>query len=113
MLLAARKKLGDVHGPPDDCCPDKATHDITWLPVIAGQGFAILTHDRFERPGERDAVIRAKAGVFQFGWRGDPQRFERSRLVLSRWDDMLEEWATRPRPFIVRLNRSGRPRSVL
>lgn len=110
VVDSARRNVGDVHGVRCGCgvCPGVSTDDLDWIAMLQGLDWAVITHDGFKRPGEREAVERAGLGVFRLTWRRSLPRFERTKLALARWDEMLRLWDRTPRPFIYRVYR-GRP----
>ena len=109
VMRSARRSLGDIHGPGCEChvCPARATGDDAWLPLLAGQNWAIVTHDGFRRPGERQAIVEHGLGVYRLRWRRQLASWDRIKLAFARWDDMAEHWDATGRPFLCHVRRTG------
>lgn len=109
VMKSARREQDDVHGPVCRCevCPVRATGDHVWLPLLAGQNWAIVTHDGFLRPGERQAIVDHRLGVYRLRWRRSLLSWDRITLAFSRWDEMAEHWGSSERPFLCRVRRVG------
>ncbi|MCC5949461.1 MAG: hypothetical protein JJT89_13510 [Nitriliruptoraceae bacterium] len=114
VLKSARRNVDDVHGPTCLCdvCPERSKPDLVWFPMLAEQNWAILTHDGYRRPGERQAVVEHGLRVFVLRWSGSLKSFERVKLVFRKWDDMIEVWDREPAPFLYRVSRHQAPQPV-
>jgi PIN domain-containing protein len=84
------------------------SEDVDWLPVVAADGWAILTKDKRirRRAIEREAINESRAGAFILtasGLGGDAiaEAFARA---LPR---MVRIWNTRGRPFIAMVSAHG------
>lgn len=117
VLAAARRPLGDVHHPGDghDGCPAPGTYDEEWAAMIAGRDWAVIRKDnrssRRRRPAEYHAFTQAGLGVFVLRAK-DATRFEQVRIVLARWDELIEFWDGHPRPFFARFSRTVKPYDI-
>ena len=109
-LGAARRRQGDVHAGLDDCpgCPAVDELDVDWIPRI-DPTWAVITKDRRQRTRlhEYQAYMDAGLGVFIVRSKKELSGFERTRLVLARWDEMVATWDDTPRPFLARVTRAG------
>lgn len=90
-------------------CPVESPHlpDHEWLPIVGGQGWAVLTRDRRieRRPAERQAVIDYGVKLFAITSPEQLDKWRQLEIIMSRWRD-LEALAEQPGPFIYRLTRT-------
>jgi len=82
--------------------------DVEWLPVVAANGWAVLTKDKQirRRAIERHAIHESGAGAFIFaasGLGGDAIADAFARALPR----MIQVWSTRARPFIATVNARG------
>lgn len=89
------------------------TPDEEWLATIGERGWVVVAQDyRFHRrPHELDAIKRFGVGVFYL-WGANASRWEIARVFMKAIDAIELAEATTPRPFVFRILKDGRLRSV-
>lgn len=84
------------------------TPDLTWIPIVAGNGWAIITRDRAiqRRPAEWQAVMEHKAKMFTITSRGQLSKWGLLEVFMARWRQ-IEELASEPGPYIYAVSYSN------
>lgn len=85
------------------------TKDDQWLPVVGAKGWSVIGQDRrfHRRSTERLAIVQYKVGVFYLWGAGAPA-WEKLRCFMRAYDDILDVLCNVDRPFLYRIERSGR-----
>jgi hypothetical protein len=83
--------------------------DVSWLPLVASRGWAILTKDKRirRRPLEHQAIVASGAGAFILaagGMGGDAVATAFARALPR----MIAIWQSRERPFIATVTAQGK-----
>jgi hypothetical protein len=96
---------GVLHKRDRPACPvtDITTLDEQWIPVVAAQGWLIVTRDAHIRsyPAELAAVRDSGARMVNLASTDAGTRWEQLRILLHHWPN-LEELQAQPGPFIYR-----------
>lgn len=90
-------------------CPitDPATEDLEWIPIVAREGWSIISRDQHigVHPAERDAVIAYNAKMFTVASKETLDVWSQLEILLTRWRD-IERLSEQPGPFIYALYRT-------
>lgn len=89
------------------------TPDENWIPVVAAQGWLIITRDRHlqEKPAELEAVRIYAAKVVNLYGKDAGSTWAQLEVVMSQWRE-IEALADEPGPFIYVVTRRGGLRSI-
>ena len=91
-------------------CPvvTPAAKDPDWIPVVASEGWLILTRDRAiqSSPAEIAAVLAYEAKLVTLAGKEAGGTWQQLEIVMSCWRQ-IEVAAEQPGPFIRRATRSG------
>ncbi len=83
---------GTVRGVVRPACPvtNTATKDVDWIPVVAGQGWIIITRDKAirRRPAEAKVVKQESARLFAITSPETLTVWHQLEILLSRWRDI-------------------------
>lgn len=92
-----------IHKRARPACPiaDPATPDTEWLPMVASQGWLIISRDHNirENPAERRAVLESGARMVALAGEDAGDKWHQLELVLRHWR-RLEVLASVEGPFI-------------
>lgn len=85
----------------DDLFPHDVDDDV-WLNRVGQRGWYVISQDRrfHANEAEWDALMRHQIGVCPRWWT--------FKLLVSRYDRIVEMMRSLPRPFLLRLHRNGR-----
>ncbi len=105
---------GGVHGKrerPPCLVTSAAARDEDWIPIVAREGWSIITRDRriLERPAELEAVRDNGAKLFAITSREALNTFGLLEVLMRRWRDIDTISAT-PGPYAYGLTRSAASR---
>lgn len=91
-----------------DCFP-LSVKDEVWLARAGDEGWLVITRDKHvrTRPGERQKIIDHGVGCFIINQKQDPTKWEYLMLIARTLDDMLEKFASTPRPFGYTVDKQG------
>lgn len=123
LLVTVRSDVtypGDPGGTGPDgyqrvACPVRPeAKDLTWIPVVAAEGWIVITRDRHlqRRPTERQAIIDNGARVVQLDTRHQLNKWAQLEIVVCQWR-RLEERLDQPGPWFVVATRTGLRSQVL
>ena len=92
---------------------DKFSHntkDIEWLPVAGANQWLVIVRDKKirTRPGERRVLIEHNVGCFIVSQKRNLTRWEYLKLLAATLDKMEEFFATTRRPFMCKVDASGK-----
>lgn len=106
---ALQKVRGDVMWLEDVWLFRHDTPETQWLPAVGLADWLAVSRDKKirTRPAERQALNDARVGAFIFTQGGNPTKWEYSKMLATRLDDMEEIFATTPRPFIYAIQKGG------
>ena len=100
---------GEVRERHRPACPitDPATKDLVWIPVVAAEGWSIVTRDRNigAYPAEADSVIAYNAKLLTIASKEKLDLWRQLEVLLTRWRD-IERLSEQPGPFIYALYRT-------
>jgi hypothetical protein len=83
--------------------------DREWIPEIGARGWLVVSKDKKirTRQEERRAAKENNVGCFILNYKQPLNRWEILKLVASSLDEMEEEFANTPRPFMYTINGQG------
>lgn len=87
---------------------DPATKDPEWIPVVASQGWVIVTRDRRiqERPNEIAAVRDSGAKMINLASADAGTTWAQLEVLMTQWR-RIEALADRPGPFVYSVSRTS------
>lgn len=88
---------------------DDDIDDDVWLNEVGSKGWFVISQDVHFHTNEAewDALLRQKMGVFYFPG-AKAHRWVTFKLLVRRYDRIVELAKTTPRPFIYEIRRNGR-----
>lgn len=94
---------GTVHKRQRGPCPITGTEtkDRVWIPIVASEGWIIITRDKRirDRPAERQAVLDYGAKIFTIVGTGNLDKWAQLEILMPRWRD-IEKYGSEKGPFI-------------
>ncbi len=91
-------------------CPitQPKTPDSVWIPIVASNGWVILTRDKkiAERPAERQAVVDHRAKLVAITSHEKLDLWRQLEIVLNQWR-VIERVSTFPGPFMYSITRTS------
>lgn len=105
---ALKKVRDDVFWFEDQFSHD--TKDVEWLPFAGANQWLVIVRDKKirTRPGERRVLIEHNVGCFIVSQKRNLTRWEYLKLLAATLDKMEEFFATTPRPFMCKIDTSGK-----
>ena len=87
--------------------------DDVWMPIVGGWDWIVIGHDSSHhlREAEISAIKQYNIGCFYL-WASESKRWDKMRCFARAYDKIVEAEKTTPRPFIYRVAKNGRLRSV-
>lgn len=84
--------------------------DREWIPAVGAKGWLVVSKDKKirTRAEEKRAVKENNVGIFILNYKQPLNRWEIHKLIASTLDEMIEKFATTPRPFMYLIGRNGR-----
>ncbi|MDP9457775.1 MAG: hypothetical protein M3Q60_18855 [Actinomycetota bacterium] len=84
--------------------------DRNWIPVVGAKEWLAISKDKKirTRPEEKRAVKENNVGIFILNYKQPLNRWEIHKLIASTLDEMIEKFATTPRPFMYLIDKNGR-----
>ena len=91
-------------------CPITKTEllDLDWIPVVAAQGWLIVTRDNniIQNPNEIAAVRENSAKMVALNQQDAKTKWGQLEVFMTQWR-AIEELTSRPGPFIIRASRTA------
>jgi hypothetical protein len=92
---------------------DNKEEDDVWLPKVGQWGWTVIGHDsqHHAKESEISAIKQYNIGCF-YMWGAEAKRWEKMQCFAKAYVKIVKAERTTPRPFIYRIAKNGRLKSV-